>query len=151
MNTKVAERLASLGPLGYLPAPGTVATLITLPAVYLLAGYFSPIGYARIACLVAFIAWCAIHVATKHSSDSDPSHIVIDEVVGCLYTFLFLPINGKTLILGCLFFRFFDITKWCGVRYCEKLSGAWGVLLDDCAAGLLSNVALQWMIHFGFM
>jgi phosphatidylglycerophosphatase A len=146
---KRAHAIASLGPIGYLPVSGTFATLITIPVVYLLAEYIAPIAYALIVCLITVVALASIHEVLKQSTDPDPSHIVIDEVVGCFYTFLFLPVNGKTLIIGFLLFRFFDITKWCGIKYCEKLPGAWGVLADDCAAGLLSNVVLQWMLHYG--
>lgn len=146
---KRAHAIASLGPIGYLPASGTLSTLVTMPMVYLLAEYVTPIAYALIVFLIALAAFGSIHEVLKHSTETDPSHIVIDELVGYLYTFLFLPITMKTLFVGFLLFRFFDITKWCGVNYCEKLPGAWGVLADDCAAGLLSNVVLQWMLHYG--
>ena len=36
------KRIATLDKVGYLPAPGTCATLVTLPAVVLIKKVFSP-------------------------------------------------------------------------------------------------------------
>ena len=73
----------------------------------------------------------------------DPSQIILDEVVGCFLTFVGLAFSWQSLLAGFLLFRLFDIFKPFGIKRLEQLPGAWGVLLDDCAAGLLANIILR--------
>jgi len=60
----------------------------------------------------------------------------------CL-SLLFVPINEKNLLAGLFLFRLFDIAKPFGIRKLEKLSGGWGVMLDDLLAGFYANLLLQ--------
>jgi len=50
--------------------------------------------------------------------------------------------TNKTVALGFLFFRFFDISK-IGFWYIEKLPGATGIIFDDIIAGLLACLVLH--------
>jgi phosphatidylglycerophosphatase A len=62
---------------------------------------------------------------------------------------LFIPLSIKTLVLGFFLFRFFDIIKPYPVHTMESLDGGLGIVMDDVAAGVLTNVSLL-VILFGY-
>ena len=77
-------------------------------------------------------------------ASEDPGCIVIDEIVGIMVTFIGLPFNMVNLVLGFVFFRVIDILKPYPIRSMEKkLSGGAGIVLDDVAAGIYSNLLLR--------
>lgn len=137
--------LARLGPIGNLEAPGTVATVVTLPLVFWLR-VLVPNLYAYGFLLLVFILVSKIIIERACNylgNHNDPAEIVLDELVGCLVVFWGISLTTQTLVIGCMLFRFFDISKVCGISYCERLPGGWGIVLDDVAAGLLSNLVLH--------
>lgn len=136
--------LATCGPVGYVPlAPGTAGSLVGLAcfgAVRLLGG-----GWAELA-LAAAVTGCGVWAATaaeRHFGRSDPGVIVIDEVAGMLLTLLWLPVSWQGAVAGFLLFRLFDVIKPFPARRVERLSGGWGVMADDVAAGAYAHVALR--------
>jgi len=133
----ICKNIATLGTLGYMPASGTVATLVTLPliiAIKLL--HLAPTTELALAAVVSGMALLIIAGAKRLLPFvADPRQIVLDEVVGCFWTFCVLPLTLKRLILGFLFFRFFDIVKPLGIRWCERLPGSLGIIADDIVAG----------------
>lgn len=140
----VQKSIVTLGPIGYLPAPGTMASLATIPLVLIANAYLSPTLYLLF-CGVIFFLGIFIIQKLRFSFDlsKDPSHIVIDEVAGCMITFACVPITAKTLIFGFVLFRLLDIFKLGLIKKCEELPGAWGIMVDDLVAGLLANVIMQ--------
>lgn len=133
---------ATLGPIGYLPASGSWATLVTLLIVFL----FSRMNnwwYSIATLALAGFSYLIIKQVMAQYSKKDPSEIVLDELVGCLVTFFAVPISPIILVAGFLLFRFFDITKLGPIGWFEKVDGAAGILLDDIAAGFISNLILQ--------
>lgn len=140
MMKQICSYSATLGPIGYLPAPGTMATLATLPIVYgINALDLNPFTHFLVLLSICAVSYCIIAVALPAFNCKDPSAIVLDELCGTLITFWAIPLNLFTLIAGFVFFRFFDIVKPLGIKNIENKPGAWGVLLDDCAAGILAN------------
>lgn len=141
---RLCRYVATLGPFGYALAPGTVASILTLPLVHILQAYTSPVSYVL---FITALFVCSLYIVRIALQDigkrHDPSEIVLDEVMGCLITFIAIPFNAKTALMGLVLFRFFDISKCAGIEKCEQLAGAWGVILDDVAAGLLSNIILH--------
>jgi phosphatidylglycerophosphatase A len=137
--------LATLGPIGYLPASGTMATLITLPLVYNLQLYMPIASWYIVACVIAgVIGLVAVHKTLHYRKQSDdPSEIVIDELVGCLITFIGIAWSVESALLGFVLFRFFDIFKVAGISYVQYLHAEWGVMLDDVVAGIFSNIILH--------
>ena len=137
--------LATLGPIGYLPAPGTMATLITLPIVYNLQVYVSVTSWYIAACLVmGVIGLIAVHKTLHYLKRfDDPSEIVIDEVVGCMITFIGISWSVESALLGFILFRFFDIFKIAGIYYVQQLEDEWGIMLDDVLAGIFANLLLR--------
>ena len=140
---KVSRFIASVFGIGEIPIlPGTVASLAGL-ALYVF--YLHRVGNAILGWLggVGWVGLIASHQALKGQKETDPSWIVIDEVLGMLVTYSFIPLRWPFLLLGFCLFRFFDITKLFPINRLERLPGAWGVLLDDVGAGLYANLLLQ--------
>lgn len=151
-NPFVPSRLRdipTLGPIGYLPAPGTMATIATLPLVVLMHRYGSHYDYAALCIWVFFFGIYIIgKTLPSFGNDRDPACIVIDEVAGCLITFAWIPISLPTLALGFILFRLFDIFKLGFIKKCEEFPGAWGIMVDDLVAGVLANLVMQLLLPF---
>ena len=142
--------LATLGHIGYLPAPGTMATLATLPIAFLLQTIFSFKQYSIACIIITGILGYAVVKILPFCKQNDPSEIVADEIVGCLVTFAGISMTLPVTVIGFLLFRFLDITKWFGINYLQKLPGVWGVMIDDVVAGLIANIILRLLHYYAF-
>lgn len=143
---KIEKNLATIGPIGYFPAPGTMGTLIGLPIIAWINTYANNQPWTIIFLLTVIIFYI-IKKALLTTDNCDPSEIIIDEVAGILVTLCGVDWSVSNYILGFLLFRFFDIAKPCGIKTIEKLPGAWGVLLDDCVAGFFAHILLRYTIY----
>jgi phosphatidylglycerophosphatase A len=81
----------------------------------------------------------------------DPQFVVIDEVAGQLITLIAVPVSWKSLLLGFILFRGFDIVKPPPVRQLEHLPEGTGIVLDDVGAGLYALALMQLALHFGLL
>ena len=82
----------------------------------------------------------------------DPQFVVIDEVAGQLITLIAVPLAWKSLWLGFILFRGFDIVKPPPVRQLEHLPEGAGIVLDDVggwAVRVGSRSTL--LLHFGLL
>lgn len=151
-----ATLVASFFGMGRMrPGPGTWASA-TAALIWCLLGRWIPAG-SQTPCL-AVMAIIAIAVgipaATRVARDSgskDPQWVVIDEVAGQWITFLFAPVSWKTLLVGFILFRGFDILKPPPVRQLESLPGGTGIVVDDVAAGIYALAAMQLMLRLGLL
>lgn len=136
---------ATLGPIGYLPISGTIATVVSMPLVYWLDRMgVSVYEYVAICGLVLIGALLVTRSAIRMLRHSpDPSEIVIDEVVGTLITFVGISWSVQSAVCGFILFRFFDTSKLFGISYVERLPDEWGIVLDDVCAGIISNLLLR--------
>ena len=136
--------IATLGPIGRLPAPGTAGSAIAvLSGLYLMSlGPFILI-LSWITCLI--IGTFASAHYTDMTGRKDPSEVIIDEVAGQWVALLFIPHDILYLIAAFILFRLFDITKCWPVNWAERLPGGLGVMVDDLLAGLMAGIIL-----FGF-
>jgi phosphatidylglycerophosphatase A len=124
-------------------APGTVATLATIPVWYLLAQTGSFI-YMVVTFLLFPIGVWAAQTYEDQSATHDSKEIVIDEVVGFLITMVWLPVTWQSAVLGFVLFRFFDIVKPPPIRQIDKkIPGGFGVMADDVVAGIISSILMQ--------
>jgi len=141
---KTVKILATGFFVGNIPfAPGTFGTVLGLPLCFLLSGLDLSLAVLLSIIFVLFAIWIA-HDAEIILKKKDPGCIVIDEIAGIMVTFLGLPFNITTAVAGFLIFRLFDILKPFPIRHLErKLSGGAGVVLDDVAAGIYSNLSLR--------
>jgi len=83
----------------------------------------------------------------RASGSKDPQSVVIDEVAGQWITLLFAPVSWKTLLVGFILFRAFDILKPPPVRQLERLPEGTGIVIDDVAAGLYALLVMQLLLH----
>ncbi len=135
--------IATLGPVGYLPAPGTCGTLCAVPVMYALRMAALWPMVVMIVVSGTLLASLAVHYALPlFVGQTDPSHIVIDEFVGFAALSCVLPLNLVLFSAGFFLFRFFDIVKPLGIRYIELLPGTWGIMLDDLAAAFYAGLVL---------
>ncbi len=138
--------LTTLGPIGYGPMPGTVASMVTLVLIVPLMP-FMPAGYLCVVGIIAALSYRSL-VVTYSSTQlhTDPSFIVCDELVGMLIA-AYGCHTWWAYMSAFLLFRFFDISKWGPVGYSERtVGGALGILLDDIIAGMLSNVCVRMVL-----
>lgn len=87
--------------------------------------------------------WAASR-STELLGNSDPSEAVVDEVIGQLIVFLFVPfgIGWPFILAGFLLFRLFDIWKPYPIRQLEVLPGGLGICVDDMVAGVYAGMCL---------
>lgn len=143
--------VATGGFLGFFPfAPGTVGSLASSMFLWAFAGI--PL-WAHILLTIALFAagvWAcdkAGHIL--HKVDASP--IVIDEIVGVLVTMIGIPLTEYWLVCGFILFRIFDVVKLPPANYFDsKVKNGWGVMLDDVAAGVFSNIILRLMLRAQF-
>lgn len=157
--------IVTLGGIGHAPqAPGTWASLATLPIVFVLHGLggFPLVAAATVLCAVGgFIAVRSY----LDGQDTDPQEVVIDEALGMLLALwplsLGLWLRGTDpwvfpwpgWVGAFILFRFFDILKPPPIGRLERLPGAWGVMADDALAGLLAALvtAAAAIVAHGFL
>ena len=139
-----AEVLATCFYLGKSPkAPGTVGTLFAIP-VALAFAQLSMLGYLVATSLFILASIYISHAYESNSNTHDSKEIVIDEVAGYLVAMALIPQTTLYIVLGFVLFRLFDILKPGPIGYIDKkIKGGAGVVLDDVAAGLISNLILQ--------
>ena len=149
MNSKFLLLIATFFNIGKSPkAPGTVATLATIP-LFILMSRLSDVTYLvsvfAIIILGIFAAQAYESVATEH----DSKEIVIDEVAGFLITMALVPCTWKSIVLGFALFRLFDILKpWPISVLDQKVKGGVGVMVDDIAAGIAASILLQLVLNY---
>lgn len=142
--------LATGGYVGYIPmAPGTFGTLWGL----LFGFIFSRLPFSvAFICLAGFaiIAILTADQAQKIIQQKDPGCIVIDEILGFVVGIFGLPFNVYSVILGFVLFRIFDIFKpFPASWFDQRCSGGVGIVLDDVAAGIYTNLVLRLgMLYF---
>jgi phosphatidylglycerophosphatase A len=134
---------------GYSPvASGTAGTAIGIP-LYFVLSHFSGIVY-----LCATIAFTIFSIfiadrAEKLFQKKDDGRIVIDEIVGFLWTMNFVSPSLIHIVFGFVMFRLFDIFKPYPARYFQdRLPGGYGIVMDDVAAGIYANIMLLILTYY---
>lgn len=142
----VCKFLASGLGLGLIPvAPGTFGSLIAVALFYLLRYKlgWSLEMFQRFSLVVAAASIPIAHVAEKAFGGKDPGKIVIDEVAGLLFCYMFVPYSNFNLLLGFILFRILDVAKIFPARWAQdNFKGGLGVVADDLVAGLQGALIL---------
>lgn len=167
----IALALTTFG-VGYIPgAPGTYGSAVGV-AIYLVIGWFETtapssgiaagIGPVRASYFhffaagfhyainaVLLLGFCLVGIWASGRTNSifgrkDPSQAVVDEVMGQLITFCFIPfgLSWPFILAGFLLFRLFDIWKPYPIRDLEILPGGLGICADDIVAGVYAGICL---------
>jgi phosphatidylglycerophosphatase A len=92
--------------------------------------------------LLALGSWSGT-VAERHFGASDPSQVVIDEVMGMLITLFMVPVGWRGAALAFFLFRAADVVKPFPANRLERLPGGFGVMADDGMAAVYANLALR--------
>ena len=67
-----------------------------------------------------------------------------DEVIGYMVAMFALTPDSAHIALGFIFFRAFDIIKPWPIKWLDqRLPRGWGIISDDVAAGLLTQILLR--------
>lgn len=72
----------------------------------------------------------------------DPRKIVVDEYTTLLLPLYFVPKRILPLVIVFVLFRLLDVIKPPPLRQLEKLSGAWGIMLDDLGAAIYTALII---------
>ncbi len=128
-------------------APGTFGTLASLALFLFIQDTTTPL---LLVCLLAGVVgvWLC-DVSAQRLGVHDHPGIVWDEFVGMWITLLWVPLSWTTLLLGFLLFRAFDIVKPWPIKVLdERVSGGFGIMIDDVLAGIFANMCLQLILRF---
>jgi len=151
--------------VGYLPlAPGTWGSIVgVIIYLFVAAGEASLMASSvasghsigKIAAVILagnaiiFLLFCLVGLWASGRScelfgDKDPSQAVVDEVIGQLVTFFFVPfgISWPFILAGFVLFRVFDIWKPYPINDLQNLPGGLGICADDFLAGIYAGACL---------
>jgi len=123
-------------------APGTAGTLVAVP-IYLVVAEWGLLYYSLFILVTLLAGIWLCDVASRQLGVHDHPGIVWDEFVGFWIAMAALPVTWTSLILGFALFRFFDIVKPWPISWLDKkVSGGFGIMIDDIAAGIASALVL---------
>lgn len=151
--------------VGYLPLmPGTYGSAVGI-GIYLIFGWLENsvsasfgagswndkqiAAWIHAANLIIFLLFCLLSIwaanrATILFKNKDPQQAVVDEVIGQLIVFLFVPfsVHWVFVLAGFLLFRLFDIWKPYPIDSLQNLPAGIGVCADDILAGVYAGACL---------
>ncbi len=147
--TRLAALIATWFGSGYLPkAPGTWGSLAALPFAWgILMVAPGALALLTASLLLLFVGvWAsALHSATLGTHDA--GEIVVDEVVGQWIVLAAAPLSPLGWVAAFVLFRFFDVAKPWPISWIDKrVSGGWGIMLDDVVAGILGALTLLLLV-----
>jgi len=135
--------LATVFGVGYAPvAPGTFGSAAGLLLWWPLHSASAGVQAVAIVALFAIGSWSG-SVAERHFGRTDPSQVVIDEVMGMLITLFLIPVGWRGAAAGFLLFRLADVVKPFPANRFERLPGGIGVMADDAMAAIYANLVLR--------
>ena len=123
-------------------APGTMGTLVAVPFIFALRAPGEPGFWIALFLLFLLGVFVCEHVSRKLGVH-DHGGIVWDEMLGYWLSAAFIPLQWHWLLAAFLLFRFFDIVKPWPIRQLDsKVSGGFGIMIDDVVAALFTIVVL---------
>ena len=154
-SVKLNKLISTFFYTGFLrPAPGTWGSVAGMILAFILLNTIDLFTFCLILLFITLVGfWATKHYLEHNSEKSDPSEVVIDEVIGQWiavlpigFTLKVTEFSSKELWLVWLWafvsFRFFDIIKLGLVGWADNLGGALGVLLDDILAGIAAGLTV---------
>ena len=148
---RLAVRLATLFGIGNVQhCPGTVGSFFgtILYAVTIRKVTILPRLLVMLFMLILSLVVC--DVAEKILKKHDPKEVILDEFVAMPFVFFGIEeyFSQKLsiafiMIIGFIIFRIFDILKPIGINRLQKLPGGIGIVADDIAAAICSNITLK--------
>ena len=139
-----SKYFVSIFGIGFIPyASGTLGSLFTIIIWYILLNYNIYAFY--ILFIIIFITSFKItDVYLNKNSELDPPEVVIDEFIGQSIPLLFIfEFDIYEILLAFSAFRFFDIYKIYPINKAEKMSGSYGIIMDDVIAGIYTLIVIM--------
>jgi phosphatidylglycerophosphatase A len=128
-----------------------MGTLVAIP-LYLLLSQLELVPYLIVVAAGFCIGVLVCDKTSKALGVHDHSGIVWDEFIGYWITMIAVPaVTWQWILTGFLLFRFFDIVKPWPVKFADKrITGGFGIMLDDLLAGLYGFACIQvsWLFLF---
>lgn len=147
MADKLTKLFSTFFYVGYFPlAPGTAASAIGLLLYVLLRSNIWV--YVLVTMAVTGLGFLIGGRAERIFNRHDPSEVVIDEVSGILIALFLFPFKIPLAILAFFVFRGLDAFKPPPADSWEKLPGSLGIMLDDIAAAIYTNIVFQLAFRF---
>ena len=135
--------------IGYLTPIGQ-GSLAALAAIFLVRPFLSlsllSQSFLILGCLI--IGVVASSVAEKKFDKKDDHRIVIDEIISIFITFWGFEsgISVAVLASGFILNRLLDIWKPFFISRLQNIHGGWGIMLDDAASAVISNIVLRMIL-----
>ena len=138
----VALAVGSIFGIGYAPfASGTFGSAAGL-VLWAVLPHTAAVQSAVIVALFVVGSWSG-SVMERYLGKTDPSQVVIDEVMGMLITLFLNPVGWWGAFGAFLLFRVADVIKPYPANRLERLHGGIGVMADDGMAAIYANLALR--------
>jgi phosphatidylglycerophosphatase A len=146
--------IATFGGVGHLrPAPGTWGSLVALPVALVLCWIGGPWLLTLGIVVVCGVGFVAARAEIAASGDTDPSHVVIDEVAGQWIALMPVAFGAGIMtvpvtalwpgwVAAFVLFRLFDILKPGPVGWADRRADALGLMLDDVIAGVFAALGV---------
>jgi phosphatidylglycerophosphatase A len=142
MRNLSIKAIASVLGIGFIPfAPGTWATVAGVGMAFCLGNNLP--AYTLVLVVLLVLGIMSSGMLEKQLGQKDPGIVVIDEVVGVMIALWGLPLIWPVMICGFFLFRAFDMFKIYPINKLEAHPGGWGIMLDDCMAGVYTNIVLR--------
>lgn len=149
MDNKFARLIATGFYSGYAPkASGTIGTCVAV-IIYILLKWVGFLEVASVGVYLLFLFWITViglwasDIIAKTTGQSDPSIVVIDEIVGFFYAVAFLPAKAIYIIPAFFIFRLLDVLKPPPANASQKLPGGLGIMADDIIVGIYTAIILH--------
>jgi phosphatidylglycerophosphatase A len=137
------------------PGPGTWGSVFAVLAWLVISRSISAeLRPGTLILLALAVIAAGIPAATrvaKTSGNKDPQQVIIDEVAGQWITLIAAPVAWKSLLVGFILFRGFDIFKPPPIRQIETLPGGFGIVLDDVGAGIYALLVMHLLLYLGWL
>ncbi len=138
----------SIGPLGHMPASGTVTVAaVGLPLFWAMSS-LAPAVYCGVTVVFCLASVWMHEAGDRALGEKDSRKLVWDELVGFMVAVAFLPFTWRIALVAFLAERVLDIVKVPPANVIErKWPGGWGVVGDDVVAGLYTLGLLHALIR----
>ncbi|NQT82502.1 phosphatidylglycerophosphatase A [bacterium] len=134
--------------VGYSPvAPGTLGAVLGVGVYWVLLHLGAADIIMPLMCCGLFLAGVYLSsIAERHFQEKDPGRIVIDELASFPLTMLFISPSLTRIVIAFVLNRAADILKPFPAGRIQKLTGGWGIMLDDTVAAIYANLLLRFLI-----
>lgn len=151
---RVVVGACTCGPVGlWGKAPGTNGTALGILLYTLLFFQVGLVGQVVLSLLLISMAILLCDEGERRMARRDPGEMIIDEVVAVPVCFIGMSgLMAETghiwfyMLAGFGLFRLFDILKPFGIKRLQKYPGGIGVVVDDIAAAVATNLTLRLLV-----